>query len=88
VSGFFEGAPDLAVEVLSPTDTQSEVLEKVDEWLSSGASSVWVIEPRTRSIVIHRVGKVILRYREGDRIDNEPLLPDFTLDLAAFFRMP
>ncbi|MDE0396410.1 MAG: Uma2 family endonuclease, partial [Candidatus Poribacteria bacterium] len=40
--GYWEGAPDLAVEVISPGDTYTEVAEKVDEWLNAGCALVWV----------------------------------------------
>ena len=42
-TGYFEGAPDLAVEIISPNDTASEVDENVREWLAAGARAVWVI---------------------------------------------
>jgi len=46
---FFEGAPDLAAEVLSPTDSASEVHEKAEQWLRAGCSEVWLIDPRRKS---------------------------------------
>src|SRR5688572_22831693 len=54
VRGYFPGAPDLAVEVVSPGDRMSEVLTKVDEWIAGGAVSVWVVDPPTRSIEVYR----------------------------------
>lgn len=48
--GFWEGAPDLAVEVISPNDTYTEV----DEWLSAGCSLVWVVNPRRETVEVYQ----------------------------------
>ena len=53
---YWEGAPDLAVEVVSPTDTLEEVEEKVDDYLDAGARSVWVVNPRRRTVTVYRPG--------------------------------
>ena len=55
-TGFWPGAPDLAVEVLSPGDTLSEVDEKVAAWLSAGTAAVWVVNLSRRTVSIHRAG--------------------------------
>jgi Uma2 family endonuclease len=52
--GYFPGAPDLAVEVLSPDDSAAEVLAKVREWLSAGTGQVWIVDPGHRTISVHR----------------------------------
>lgn len=52
--GYWEGAPDLAVEVISPSDTYTEVDEKVDEWLDAGCAMVWVINPRRETVAVYR----------------------------------
>src|SRR5829696_7443182 len=51
--GFFDGPPDLAVEVVSPDDTHSEVAAKVAQWLPAGTRSVWVVDPPNKSIEVH-----------------------------------
>src|SRR5688572_3965126 len=53
---FWEGAPDLAVEVMSPEDTANELGEKVGEYLSAGARLVWVVNPKRRTVTVHRPG--------------------------------
>src|ERR1700737_3355645 len=50
--GYWPGAPDLAVEVLSPDDTVSEVEQKVGDWLEAGASLVWVVSPKMRVVTV------------------------------------
>ena len=52
--GFFPGAPDLAVEVISPSDRYTEVDEKVAEWLAAGTRMVVVVNPRNRTVRVHR----------------------------------
>ena len=49
--GYWEGAPDLAVEVISPNDTDTEVAEKVEEWLTAGCAMVWVYPSRVKETV-------------------------------------
>lgn len=85
VKGYFPGAPDLVVEVNSPTDRASDVLEKVDEWLTGGATSVWVVDPPTRSVVVYRADRQIVRYRDTDELCDEPTLPGFSVKLADVF---
>lgn len=85
VRRFFPGAPDLAVEVVSPDDRLSEVAAKVDQWLAAGASSVWVVDPPNRTIAVHRAGNVVRLFRDADELRDEPLLPGFTLRLADLF---
>src|SRR3954467_9017156 len=51
---YWPGAPDLAVEVLSPSDTSGEVAEKVEEWLAAGCAAVWVVDPKLKTVTIYR----------------------------------
>lgn len=85
VPAFFPGHPDLAVEVVSPGDTVAEVTQKVDQWLDAGTTSVWVVNPTNRSVVIHRAGNTVIQYRVGDAITDEPTLPGFALKVAKVF---
>ena len=54
VPGFFDGPPDLAVEVLSPDDRPAEVAAKVADWLASGCLAVWLVDPAKKTMTIHR----------------------------------
>ncbi len=75
--GYWELAPDLAVEVVSPSDTASEVQEKVREWIEAGVKLVWVVYPKTRSIVVHKSLKDISTLTEGESLDGGEVVPDF-----------
>ena len=83
--GFFDGPPDLVVEVVSPNDRLSEVTAKVEEWLAAGATSVWVADPPNQRITIHRASRQPFVYRVADELRDEPTLPGFVLPLSAVF---
>ncbi|MHC4953340.1 MAG: Uma2 family endonuclease [Planctomycetota bacterium] len=82
VRGFVNGAPDLAVEVLSPDDRPGYVREKVAEWLEAGALAVWVVDPRTRSVTIHEPDRSSRTFRGTDGGD---LLPGLQLAVRELF---
>src|SRR5213075_2560011 len=67
--GFWDGAPDLAVEVISPTDTANEVKEKVADYLDAGARQVWIVYPKRKTIVIHKPNSDPLTLRESDVLE-------------------
>lgn len=83
--GFFDGAPDLAVEVVSPRDTRTAVQEKVDDYLAAGTRLVWVIWPETRSVTAHTPDGQRRILHEGDNLDGADVLPGFTCPVAAIF---
>ena len=83
--GYWEGAPDLAVEVVSPSDTADEVEEKVDQYLAAGARLVWVLYPKRRSLTVHRPGGNPVILREPDALDGMDVLPGFRCSLADVF---
>jgi Uma2 family endonuclease len=85
LTGFFPGAPDLAVEVVSPTDRLASVDEKAQAWLNAGTPLVWVVWPNTRSVVVHRPGQPPRILHERDAISGEEVLPGFECPVAEFF---
>lgn len=84
--GFFEGPPDLAVEVLSPSETTVEVEEKIADWLGAGCAMVWVIDAKRRSVSVHVPGGVVRVLAETDTLDGGELLPGFSLRVSEAFR--
>ncbi len=83
--GFISIAPDLAIEVLSPTDISSQVDEKVEDYLDHGVKVVWVVHPSLKMIRVHRLEGPDAQLR-GDAILEEPqLLPGFRLSLKELF---
>jgi Uma2 family endonuclease len=79
--------PDLAVEIVSPTNHAAKVLEKVREYEQAGVRLVWVIYPSAREVHVFDPGdrSVIGRLQGGDCLKGEPVLPGFELDLAMRF---
>jgi len=83
--GFIPGAPDLAVEVLSPDDRPGYVREKVAEWLEAGTVAVWVVDPRARTVTIHAPGRAPSTLGEADSIRGDKVLPGFELSVRELF---
>jgi Uma2 family endonuclease len=81
--GFPHLAPDLAVEVLSPTDRPGETLAKVADWLSAGTRLVWVIDPERRLVRVYRHDGTEALVSATDSLSGEDLLPGFTCPLDA-----
>jgi Uma2 family endonuclease len=68
---YFEGAPDLAVEVISPSETDENVATKVAEYLAAGAQRVWEVRPRLRTVTVHRPGRAPETLRHGDALTSQ-----------------
>ena len=85
----FPGAPDIAVEVVSPSNTASQVERKAGEYLAAGSQRVWVVYPATpsagRRVVIHHSDGATVTYTGDDVIGDEELLPGFSLPLSEIF---
>ncbi len=76
--------PDLAVEVVSPTDKERALRVKVTNYLAAG-TTVWVVYPDEKRIYIHRPNQVVEIVNENQTISNEPTLPGFVLTVADLF---
>ena len=80
-------APDLAVEVLSDSNTTEEIDQKLLEYFQSGTRLVWVIHPRTRTVAVyHRPGEATCVLDVAAQLDGEQVLPGFSLPVADVFR--
>ena len=84
-AGFPEMAPDLAVEVVSPSDSAPTVQAKVDDWLAAGTRLVWVIDPEARSVTVHRPARPAEVFLESDTLDGAPVLSDFRVSVRDLF---
>ena len=81
----FPGAPDLAVEVLSPSNTRGEIHAKVADYLAAGTVLVWLVEPESRSVVTYRELLHPVRHSGEDRLDAGEVLPGFAVRVAELF---
>jgi Uma2 family endonuclease len=80
-----KGAPEIAIEVVSPTDTAEDIRRKIKAYLENGASSVWIFY-RDGTVAVHTVTGV--RELKGDQPLEDPLLPGFSVPVATFYFLP
>jgi Uma2 family endonuclease len=80
-----QGAPALAVEVVSPTDLAEELTQKVKQYLAAGVKVVWVFYPKTREVQVFRADGGSFVRHEPETLEEPDLLPGFSLDLKAVF---
>ncbi len=83
--GYWPGAPDLAVEVISPWDTKRDMEAKVQEWLAAQVGLVWVIDPPKRRVTVHRRGRKAVVLTEEDTLDGGDVIPEFSCPIADIF---
>jgi Uma2 family endonuclease len=82
---YWPGAPDLAVEVNSPSDTVLEVEKKVMEWLEFGSRLVWVVSSKLHTVTVYRSLIEIVVLTENDTLDGGDVLPGFQIPIAEIF---
>lgn len=85
-------APDVAIEVVSPSNTPAELARKTEEYFANGAQAVWIADPVPRTVAIRRPAAPEQVFGVGDVLTGEPEIPGFTCDVAEIFaildRMP
>ena len=80
-------APDLAVEVISPSNKATDMHRKIRQLLAAGTSLVWIVHPETRTVEVHtRSGASTLE--EGDKLSGGDVLPGFELPVREIFPLP
>jgi Uma2 family endonuclease len=83
--GFIRLAPDLAVEIVSPSDRMSDVQAKVDEYISAGVRLVWVVEPRHWRVTAHRTDGPASTSVAGDELGGGDVLPGLRIRVTRMF---
>lgn len=83
--GFVDGAPDLAVEMVSPDDRASELEEKIREYLAAGAKLVWKADERTGTVTAYRPSGEARVYARGEAVPGEDVLPGFSFRPGDLF---
>lgn len=84
---YLVGAPDLAVEVVSPGDRASEVAAKAAEYLTAGGEAVWLIDPRRQTVTTYLPGREPQTFGRQDVLDGDPYLPGLRLPVADLFAL-
>lgn len=82
---FFEGAPDLAVEVFSPSDSVPQLMRKVQQYLRAGSHTVWVVYPETKQVHVFEAAKEDRILDANDILEAPELLPGFSVRVEALF---
>ncbi len=85
VEGYWPGAPDLAVEVVSPSDTYAGVKEKVADWLAAGTRMVAVVDPRQRRVTVYRSLTEVLVLNQDDTLNGGEVVPGWTMPVSELF---
>ena len=83
--GFLEVAPDLVVEILSPTDRPEAVRRKLVEYFAAGVRLAWVIDPASRTVHVHRDRGEPRSFAAGDALAGDDVLPGFVLPIDEVF---
>ena len=84
--GYPELAPDLAVEVKSPSNSNPEMGEKASMWLSFGSQQVWILNPENTTVIVQRLDSEPVVLSESDLLDGGDLLPGFSVEVWRLFR--
>ena len=88
VGMLYDGAPDLAVEILSDSNTPAEIAQKIGEYLNTGGSAVWVIDIDSRALTVHTADAPPLVLTDADTVDGGDYLPGFTCPVADLLPAP
>jgi Uma2 family endonuclease len=82
---YLDVAPELVVEVLSPDDAWSDLMEKLDEYFTCGVKVVWVADLRTRQVYVYQSVTNVERFTEKDTLTGSDVLPGFSVSIAELF---
>lgn len=80
-----DGAPVLAVEILSPSDTHEDIVEKIELYLDTGVRVVWIIDPDLRTVTVYRPDAKPVLYNESQEFLGDPDLPGFCMKVTELF---
>jgi Uma2 family endonuclease len=86
--GLWPFAPDLAVEVMSPSDRPSKIRAKALEYLAGGSRVAWVVDPERRSVTAYFADGTVKEFGPEDSLDGSPVLPGFHVRVADLFVSP
>jgi Uma2 family endonuclease len=83
--GFFQGSPDLAIEILSPGNTIEEIHDKIVEYFENNTQIVWVIHPDERYVLVYHGPEPDRFLRSADQLEGETVVPGFTVAVSELF---
>ena len=77
--------PDLAIEVVSPSDVQWRVVDKAFAYLDAGTRLVWVLDPRSKTVTVYRSENDMVLLTREDTLTGEDVVPGFTCGVRQLF---
>lgn len=81
----FPAAPDLAIEIISPSETVGSVNDKIAGYFSAGSQQVWIIYPKTKAVHVYTAINKVSILGVGDNLEGGDTLPGFSLDIRELF---
>ncbi|MDQ6926022.1 MAG: Uma2 family endonuclease [Candidatus Eremiobacteraeota bacterium] len=84
--GWVPIAPDFVVEVLSPSESHSDVMEKLDDYFAGGTTLAWVVDSRRRGVEVHAAGEPVRWMPWEATLDGAPVLPELRVAVAELFK--
>ncbi|RME51591.1 MAG: Uma2 family endonuclease [Caldilineae bacterium] len=84
-SAYLDVAPDLVVEIMSPGDVWSNVMQKLREYLGIGVRVVWIVDPPSRSVYAYRALTDVREFTAGDALSGDDVLPGFSVKVSEIF---
>lgn len=83
--GYFQGSPDLAVEILSPSNTVEEIHTKIVEYFENETRLVWVIHPDEKYVLVYHSPEPDCFLRSQDQLEGEEVVPGFSMSVSELF---
>jgi len=85
VTGYWEGPPDLVVEVLSPGDRLGKVNKKIERWFRFGTKQLWVVDQKHSTVTVYRSPSDTTTFSGSDYLESPDLFPGFRISLDRIF---
>jgi len=83
--GFLDVAPELIVEIMSPSNAWEDVRQKIEEYFGIGVKHVWIVEPINRAVQIYRSRDAVRTLSEDDTLKGDGILDGFAIAVRALF---
>jgi len=84
--GYWPGCPDLVAEVISPHDTDSEILAKALAWIEAGCKVVWIVDPKQKQVKEFRSETSIRIFTVRDRLSASEVFGDWSIEIGKLFQ--
>ena len=84
--GFWPGPPDVAIEVLSPSESGPQARKKVGQWLDYGTKQVWIVNPKNETVTIYRSSGDTTSFSDEETVEADDVLPGFRIAVKEIFK--